>query len=64
MNKSLWAKIFGWSQFAVTAAGTVAQQFAQNPSSVPHGAWGWMGFATSLLTAVGVHHASNTNGAN
>lgn len=60
MNTSMWAKIFGWSQFGLQLFG----QFGQNAatSGMPHGVWSWFGVVASALTAVAVHHASNTGG--
>jgi phosphotransferase system glucose/maltose/N-acetylglucosamine-specific IIC component len=57
-SKSTWAKIFGWAQFGLNTATTVATQ----PGAIPHGFAGWTGFLSSLLLAVGMHHASNTGG--
>lgn len=55
MNSNL-AKIFGWGQFGLQVVGTAVQQ------GLPHGLFGWLGLVTSLLTAVGVHAASATDG--
>lgn len=50
------AKIFGWGQFGLNTVGTLIG------NGLPHGAFGWLGILTSLLTAVGVHAASTTDG--
>lgn len=57
MNKSLFAKIFGWAQFGLQTVGQVATS-----GSVPHGWVGWLTTLASLATAVAVHGASNTGG--
>ncbi len=62
MTKSFWAKVFGWAQFGVATAGQIGQQIQQ--TGTPHGFWGWLPVALSALTAVGIHHASNSNGTN
>lgn len=56
--KSIWAKIFGWSQFAVQAAGQIAGQ------TVP-GEKTWqtvLRLIGSGAVAVAVHAASSTDG--
>lgn len=59
-SKSLWAKIFGWGQFGLTTVNTLVTQ----PGAIPHGFAGWTSLISSLLVAVGMHHASNTSGTN
>lgn len=56
MNSANSAKIFGWLQFILNLAGNVLA------GGLPHTAVGVVGLAGSLLTAVGVHAASNTDG--
>jgi hypothetical protein len=53
---SILAKILGWGQFGLSVLGQVAT------SGAPHGAFGWLGLAGSLLTAVALHASSNTDG--
>lgn len=57
MSRSLFAKIFGWAQFAFTTAGHTLG----NGAVLPHGL-GWLSLVGSLATAVAVHSASNTGG--
>lgn len=54
--KSVWAKIFGWGQFAVAIANQVSQ------GHIPQNKTEWSVFLTSLLIALGTHHASGTDG--
>jgi hypothetical protein len=53
MNKSFWAKAFGWAGAAAVTLGS-------------NGAFGkYSGFVTvlaSALSALGIHHASNSDG--
>lgn len=57
--KSHWyAKIFGWSQFALQAV----QQLAAPAGSCGHSWQCWLGVIASGATAVAVHAASNTDG--
>ncbi len=55
--KSAFAKIAGWAQFALQLMGQVGQQ------GVPHGWAQWAVLFGSFATAVGIHHASGTDGA-
>jgi hypothetical protein len=52
-----FAKIFGWSQFVMTAISQIA---SSNP--VSHGWQGWVTGIASLAVAIGVHAASSTDG--
>lgn len=54
MNNGLLAKIGGWGQFALQLLSSVTQ------TGLPHGVFGWLSFAGSLLAAVGIHAASNS----
>lgn len=56
MNSTNSAKIFGWLQFLLTTFANVAT------GGIPHTVVGVATLAGSLLTAVGVHAASNTDG--
>ena len=56
--KSVVAKVGGWLQFATVAASQLATQ------GTPHGFAGWAVLIGSLLGAVGIHAASNTDGKN
>ena len=55
MKTHLFAKIFGWLQFAV-------QVGAQLGTQAPHGVQGWLGTIASGIAAVAIHAASNTDG--
>lgn len=55
MNSNL-AKIAGWGQFAVNTIGTLAT------SGLPANPLGWLQLLSSLVAAVGIHSASNTDG--
>lgn len=60
MKSSTWAKLFGWGQFALQTLTQAGAAFSSQ--GLPHGAFNWIGFGASLLTAVAVHGASNTDG--
>ncbi len=58
MKSHWWAKLLGWGQFVLNTAG----QVAASPGGLPHGPIGWISLGASLLTAVGIHASSNTDG--
>jgi len=60
MKTHVWAKIFGWSQFALQLLPTISNTFAT--AGTPHGAINWIGFIGSLGSAIAIHAASNTDG--
>ena len=51
------AKIFGWTQFGVTAITQLV-----SAQGAPHGVFGWLTLLGSLAAAVGIHAASSTDG--
>lgn len=57
MNTALISKIAGWGQFLFT---TLGQAFT---GGFPTSPIGWVSLAGSLLAAIGIHAASNTDGA-
>lgn len=57
MKTSTWAKIAGWLQFGLQTAGQATT------GGLPHGVFGWVGWLASLATAVAVHGAASTSGA-
>lgn len=56
MNATLIAQIFGWLQFLLPVATSVAS------TGGPHGFTGWATTLGSLAAAVGIHAASTTGG--
>jgi len=55
--KSHWyAKVFGWGLLGLQVAAQATQ------GGLPHGFAGWTQLAGSLLAAIGIHAASNTDG--
>lgn len=56
MKSSMWAKILGWFQFAVTSV----SQFTAG--GAPHGWRDWVTLISSGAVAVALHHSSNTDG--
>ncbi len=60
MANHIWAKVFGWGQFLLQLGAQVVP--AVTGPAQPHGAFSWFQFGTSLVTAIAVHAASNTDG--
>lgn len=56
----IFAKIFGWGQFALNLA-TQIFPLVTGPNQ-PHGAFSWISFGASLATAIAVHGAASTDG--
>jgi hypothetical protein len=56
MNIALIGKIMGWAQFALQFFSGIGTQ------GLPHGFVGWSTLVGSLLTAIGVHAATKTDG--
>ena len=59
MKIATFARIFGWLQLVLVAAGQV---FAKGTVPTPHTWQDWFHLIASLLTALAVHHAAGTEG--
>lgn len=57
MKTSYWAKIFGWTQFALQFLSQMGQA-----GGLPHGVWNWIALGGSAAIAAATHAASNTDG--
>lgn len=60
MKKSIWAKLFGWTQFGLTGLMQVSQ--AAQSNGAPHGWAQWVQLIASFATATAIHASANTDG--